>query len=286
MKYIITESHYKLALYMNRVLNEEVDVTGYSKEDFIEAFLLFFRPWVKEKHGDEIGGSPLSYLVQKYLPEFCKDYDVENALNRYVFDAPSRIAEIGRELVMKGKHVLPTRRPQKKFTEQHKKGLETGLRMANFPDYIKLKITEDQPYSLRISVSVDFLNALKDTSIEGNPFSVVGQKLNGLNRYFTSFMGIKLGNPIQGGLEITNSYTIDGYDEWVKSVGRALKKELSQTYDGIYRQLKISYQGHQVNLKIGFSRYTNWSDKSVIKDFLSKKLISLGYNIRAFNIET
>ena len=71
MKVVITESQYNLAISKNLVL-ENVDLSGYDDEDFIEVFLTYFRPWVKSKHGDEIGARPFSYLFNTYLKEFCK----------------------------------------------------------------------------------------------------------------------------------------------------------------------------------------------------------------------
>lgn len=180
MKIIVTESHYNLALFMNRVLTENVDIHGYGNEDFIEVFLLFFRPWIREKHGDEIGGRPFSYLVDKYLIDFCEDFDVKEALNvsRYSSDKMRKLIEVGKELVKKGKHILPTLRSERKFTEQHKRGLDVGIRMINLPDYVNLEINEEKPYSIVLNVNIDFLRAIKDVSVNSNPIAAAYRKVS------------------------------------------------------------------------------------------------------------
>ena len=56
---ILTES--ELVKVINRIVesyNDEI----YDEEDYVEAFLQYFRPWVKKNHGDEVNESPLSYL--------------------------------------------------------------------------------------------------------------------------------------------------------------------------------------------------------------------------------
>ena len=49
---------------------EQVNLDGYNDEDFVEVFVNLFRPWVKSKHGDEVGKYPMSYLIKKHLEEF------------------------------------------------------------------------------------------------------------------------------------------------------------------------------------------------------------------------
>ena len=51
------------------MLIEQVNLEGYTDEDFIEVFVNLFRPWVKSNHGDEVGQHPMSYLVKKYIDE-------------------------------------------------------------------------------------------------------------------------------------------------------------------------------------------------------------------------
>ena len=66
----ITESELKNLI---PILLEEFDINDYSDEDFVEVFVKYFRNWVKKKHGDEIGGYPMSYLFKKYEDEFLTD---------------------------------------------------------------------------------------------------------------------------------------------------------------------------------------------------------------------
>lgn len=285
MKIIVTESHYNLALYLNQVLTENVDIEGYNNEDFIEVFLLFFRPWIRKNHGDEIGSRPFSYLIETYLNDFCKDFDVSLNFNRYYSDGMRKLAEIGRELVKKGKHILPTLRSEKKFTEQHKRGLDIGIKMLNLPDYVTLEITEEKPYNVGVKINVDFLSAIKDVSVNGNPIAIVHRKVtNDLTNFFEKTMGIPKGNPVKGGLEFYGQLNIVGYESWIKEFSKTVKKEMSSKFSG-YRQMKVNLNNNKVMIKLGFTRSAFWSTKREIKEYLTKRIEELGYNTNAFDIE-
>lgn len=52
------------------MISENIDLSDYKDEDFLEVFINHFRPWVKLKHGDEVGEYPMSLLVTKYFDEF------------------------------------------------------------------------------------------------------------------------------------------------------------------------------------------------------------------------
>ena len=72
---ILTES--ELVKVINRIVesyNDEI----YDEEDYVEAFLQYFRPWVRKNHGDEVGESPLSYLIKKHISEFAKDIGLDD----------------------------------------------------------------------------------------------------------------------------------------------------------------------------------------------------------------
>jgi hypothetical protein len=287
MKIIVTESHYNLALYLNQVLTENVDIEGYNYEDFIEVFLLFFRPWIKKTHGDEIGIRPFSYLVEKYLNDFCEDFDVKSALSssRYYSDNLKKLAEVGKELVKKGKHILPTLRSERKFTEQHKRGLDVGIKMLNLPDYVTLEITEEKPYSIEAKINVDFLSAIKDVNINGNPIAIAQRKVtHDLVNFIEMTMGIPKGNPVKGGLEFYGRLKIVGYESWLKEFNKTVKKEMSSKFSG-YRQMKVNLNNNKVMIKLGFTRNAFWSTKREVKEYLTKRIEELGYNTNVFDIE-
>ena len=44
---------------MINLTTEEIDVSDYNDEDFLEIFVTEFRPWIKKNHGDEVGEYPM-----------------------------------------------------------------------------------------------------------------------------------------------------------------------------------------------------------------------------------
>ena len=283
MKVVITESQYNLAISKNLVF-EEVNLSGYDDEDFIEVFLTYFRPWIKSKHGDEIGGRPFSYLLNAYLKEFCEDMGIDKGFIRYS-SKTSLMSRAGREIVLLGKHTLPTLRSQKKFSEQHKRGLDIALKMLDLPDYVNIRIEEDEPYEVDIFADVDFAQAAKDLSID-SPFTKIQQKMSyQLPRFIEETMGIKRGKPVLGELEFHGMTNVLNFDEWVKKEGRVFKRALADKFPSDYRQLRFNYGNNRPEIKIGFTRYAGWNKKSQISEYLRELLAEKGYNTSAFNIQ-
>ena len=283
MKVIITESQYNLAISKNLVF-EAVNLSGYDDEDFIEVFLTYFRPWIKSKHGDEIGGRPFSYLLNTYLKEFCQDMGIDTGFIRYS-SKTSLMSRAGREIVLLGKHTLPTLRSQKKFSEQHKRGLAIALKMLDLPDYVNIRIEEDEPYEVDIFADVDFAQAAKDLSID-SPFTKIQQKMSyQLPRFIEETMGIKRGKPVLGELEFHGMTNVLNFDEWVKKEGRVFKRALADKFPSDYRQLRFNYGNNRPEIKIGFTRYTGFNKKSQISEYLREVLAEKGYNTSAFNIQ-
>ena len=283
MKVIITESQYNLAISKNLVF-EAVNLSGYDDEDFIEVFLTYFRPWIKSKHGDEIGGRPFSYLLNTYLKEFCQDMGIDTGFIRYS-SKTSLMSRAGREIVLLGKHTLPTLRSQKKFSEQHKRGLDIALKMLDLPDYVNIRIEEDEPYEVDIFADVDFVKAAKDLSID-SPFTKIQQKMSyQLPRFIEETMGIKRGKPVLGELEFHGMTNVLNFDEWVKKEGRVFKRALADKFPNDYRQLRFNYGNNRPEIKIGFTRYAGWNKKSQISEYLREVLAEKGYNTSAFNIQ-
>jgi len=283
MKVVITESQYNLAISKNLVF-EAVNLSGYDDEDFIEVFLTYFRPWIKSKHGDEIGGRPFSYLLNTYLKEFCNDMGIDTGFIRYS-SKTSLMSRAGREIVLLGKHTLPTLRSQKKFSEQHKRGLDIALKMLDLPDYVNIRIEEDEPYEVDIFADVDFAQAAKDLSID-SPFTKIQQKMSyQLPRFIEETMGIKRGKPLLGELEFHGMTNVLNFDEWVKKEGRVFKRALADKFPSDYRQLRFNYGNNRPEIKIGFTRYAGWNKKSQISEYLRELLAEKGYNTSAFNIQ-
>ncbi len=56
-----------MSLVYNNIIFESIDVTQYNDEDFVEVFVMEFRPWIRKNHGDEVGEYPMSLLVNVKL---------------------------------------------------------------------------------------------------------------------------------------------------------------------------------------------------------------------------
>ena len=95
-----------MSLVYNNIIFESIDVTQYNDEDFIEVFVMEFRPWIRKNHGDEVGEYPMSLLVKKYLDDFNNHYEI------YVGSSYGgillRMAKSGMALAKKGiKKLIP-----------------------------------------------------------------------------------------------------------------------------------------------------------------------------------
>ena len=112
----LTESELKNLI---PILLERFNINDYSDEDFVEVFVKYFRNWVKKKHGDEIGGYPMSYLFKKYDKEFFTDIGFDESRHYYGSGA-AKFVKIGRDIILKQLETLPSLEPNKKFTENTK----------------------------------------------------------------------------------------------------------------------------------------------------------------------
>lgn len=281
MKISITETQYNNLLLNGYVVNEGVNLSGYQEEDFIEVFLTFFRPWVKQKHGDEIGSHPFSILLDKYIEEFSKDFEL------YYYQYGGRVkkmVEAGKELVKKGRHSLPTLRPSKKFTEQHNRALNIATKLLNLPSYVTLNFTEEDYYEVQIETKIDFLTAIKDTSVK-NPLSEANKFTNQIKNFITDTMGIQVGNPVEGKLKIMNYTNIVGFDKWLLNFNKTFKKEVKEKFKNTdYRGMKVSLNNTQVELKLSFARYTSYRIKDSVSTFVKEKIKEEGYNTNVFYV--
>ena len=82
----------------------------------------YFRPWVKKKHGDELGQYPLSLLIKNHMSEFAEDYDVSDEIKGY-YCSYRTMVNVGRELAQKGVHKMPSLKKEGLFLEKYKKAI-------------------------------------------------------------------------------------------------------------------------------------------------------------------
>ena len=260
---------------------EQVNLEGYTDEDFIEVFVNLFRPWVKSNHGDEVGKYPMSYLVKKYIDEFISDIKLDVSDFRYE-SGLKKFVRIGREIVRGGIYQLPSLNSDKKFTEQYKKHLEFIISALNLPQYINLKFTEDSPNKVYGEAIVDFQKLIKS---QKNPPRIISISER-LKKYFEDYLGIEFGSPVHGKLDfyLNSTPTYVGLNEWTKNeFNKNIKKQIKQlpSAERNISSLKLILDNHsslKAEIKIGWKRDARWGEHSKIKEEVRNILKSMGYN--------
>ena len=268
------------------MLIERVNLEGYTDEDFIEVFVNLFRPWVKSKHGDEVGQHPMSYLVKKYIDEFITDIKVDVDI-RYLTGL-NKFAKIGREIVRGGIYQLPSLNSGKKFTEQYKKHLEFIISTLNLPEYINIKFNEDSPNKVYGEAIVDFQKLLKS---QDNPPTIRQIAIN-LTKFFESYLGIEFGSPVHGKLDfyLNSTPTYVGLDEWTKNeFNKNIKKQIKQlpSAERNISSLKLILNNDsrlKAEIKIGWKRNSRWNDQDKIREEVRNILKSMGYNTEILEV--
>lgn len=288
---ILTES--ELVKVINRIvesLDEQYDQdidANYDEEDYVEVFLKYFRPWVRTKHGDEIGEYPLSYLIKKYMSEFAEDNGLEpdEVIYDYI-NSLSNAGNLGEKLVLQGKHKLPTLRSKVKFTDKFKKPLEFFLNELNIPDYIKLNFVEDNPYNVRVEIIVDWLGLIKSKEEKAPNLNSIKTDLE---KKIKNFLGVDFGNPTHGQLELNfSSYpTYVGLDEWIqKDFNKEIKKKIKALPNAkrIIHSIKFQFDlGSRIGGKIHLSIKSYPGRNDLIKS-IKDMLQSMGYNTNILQI--
>jgi hypothetical protein len=283
----ITESNIKNLI--NTIL-ESYNLNDYDDEDFIEVFLQYFRPWVKEKHGDEIGQYPISLLVKKYSKEFAIDKGIFNEDELMSSRNMTNIISIGKKLIENGKHELPNIKKEGLFTEKYKKILDHFIENLKLPDYISINFKEESPYKVNCSINVDWVKMIHDKNGESLGISDIKDTLIS---YMENYLGIEFGSPSHGHLDFNfdNTFTYDGVEDWVKNtLNTEIKKKIrSLPMSGILHSIRFEtnrfYLGGSIVLI--FKSETNLSSTSLAgkKEFVlsvHNLLDELGYNTKIF----
>lgn len=280
---ILTES--ELVKVINRIVesyNDEI----YDEEDYVEAFLQYFRPWVRKNHGDEVGESPLSYLIKKHISEFAKDIGLDDYATEEWRSNISNASRVGNRIVSQGKHKLPSLRSQEKFTERFKKPLEFFLNELNIPDYIELNFFEDNPYNVRVEVIVDWLRLIKSKDEKAPNLNSIKTELE---KRIKDFLGVDFGNPIHGQLRLNfGSPEYVGIDEWIKKdFNKEIKKKIKALPNAtrIIHAIKFVEKGSK-NLIGGELQFSikSWAGHQVLIQNIKNMLQSMGYNTNILKI--
>lgn len=284
MKKTITLNESELVGVIHKIV-ESYNNDSYDDSDYIEVFLKFFRPWVKEKHGDEISNYPLSYLVKKYISEFVQDFEIDPTSTILGYrDNIRNVAAVGKALVQKGKTKLASLQSKEKFTEKYKKQLDFFVNRLELPDFIKLDFIEEIPYNVIGRVRVDWEKLIKyptDKTFRSNDIS------RELKNKIENFLGVELGNPTYGQLSLTFNKAYVGVEDWVKkTLNKEIKKEIrSLPRASILHAIKFETDGDKFGGELKLS-FKNWNGRNDFKKQVENLLQELGYNTKTLEVTT
>jgi hypothetical protein len=263
---------------ITNLVKEQVDVSEYDDSDFIEVFVKYFRPWIKKFHGDEVSEYPMSHLVKKYTADFIKDHGIE-LRDRYYSSDLKKLVDIGKALVVKGTHNLPSLKKEGRFLEKYDKGLKALIEYLDLPKFMKIKFREDKPYNVGVWIESNFDEMLKyDGEVKEN-----SKYMDELKNYITSFLGVEYGSPAHGNLQLQiHSPILENEDEWVKNVfNKKIKtaiRNLPNAKGKIHStKLNINRGNFNANIQLTF-RQGNWRVESDLNKGTKDILLSMGYS--------
>lgn len=278
-KFIIKESQ------LVRFIFEDVNLSGYDSEDFIEVFFLFFRPWVQKKHGDEIGKLPFSFLVKKYIKEFAEELGVETRFRQYGSQMTTLI-DIGKEIVRKGKHQLPTMRESSKFTERFKKHLDTIIEMLDLPNFMQIVLKEEKPYEVKFQLRVEYPALMNSDYKRTSPSNIYYN----FREYLETYMGIEIGRVTHGELEIEDiGPEILNFDEWQKLQFNKMKSDIKKV--GIVKgglhsiRMKLDPSSLITQISLIYRERTGYQVRNEIRTKAREILDSSGQNKNYVKLE-
>ena len=277
MKRIHTLTESDLNKIVKTVL-ENFNASEYEDEDFIEVFLNYFRPWVKKTHGDEIGQYPLSLLIKNHINEFIEDYGIEN--NSRVYGSYRNMANVGRELAIKGVHRMPNLKKEGLFTDKFKKAINFFTNRLNLPEWITLELTEDSPYTVYGRFIVDWDKAIRDESDEKYTTSQLSEDFI---KTLTNFIGIEIGSPTHGKLDLTirGHFLYNGVDEWItKTLNKEIKKKIRALPNShVLHSVKFTTSNNSVGGYITLTYKSNaWRHSNDFTKDVDELMSDLGYN--------
>ena len=277
MKRIHTLTESDLERIVKTVL-ENFNPSEYQDEDFIEVFLNYFRPWVKKTHGDEIGQYPLSLLIKNHIDEFIEDYGIENK-SRY-YGSYRNMANVGKELAIKGIHKMPNLKKEGLFTDKFKKAINFFTDRLNLPEWITLELTEESPYTVYGRFIVDWDKAIRDESDEKYTTSQLSEDFI---KTLTNFIGVEIGSPTHGKIDLTigGSFLYNGVDEWVaKTLNKEIKKKIRALPNShVLHSVKFTTSNNSVGGYITLTYKSNaWRHSNDFTKDVDELMSDLGYN--------
>jgi hypothetical protein len=265
---------------------ESFNPKEYEDEDFVEVFVNYFRPWVKKKHGDELGQYPLSLLIKNHMEEFAKDYGVDDVIKGY-YGAYRTMVNVGRELAQKGVHKMPSLKNKGFFLEKYKKAITFFTDRLDLPEWITLNLTEDSPYVVNGFFSVDFDKSIRDKSEKNYR---AAELANDFMETLTNFIGVEIGSVTHGKLDlnINGGFTYQDVDEWVKqTLNKEIKKKIRALPNSqVLHSVKFNTSTNNVGGLINLTFKSNaWRHTSTFTEEVRELLESLGYNTDRLRVQ-
>lgn len=279
MEIIINKNQY------SKIISENINLSDYYMEDFVEVFYEKFRPWIKINHGDEVGKYPMSFLIKKYIKDFAKSVKYKDT----IFDnfSPLNLMErIGKHIVLQG-YVLPTLNKGYKFTEKYKLGIEKLINNLDLPSFATITLEEKKPFDVNCLMDIDFFKYIT-SDLNPTSYKKLVDSREKLVDYFEKFMGVSFGDSIHGDLEIdyNDSPNMIGEEEWVKNIlNKKIKQEIKLLpKSGNLFSVKYSRNRFTPMIKLTFRRNTRWTDESEFAKNVRKYLSENGYNLEILRI--
>lgn len=286
MKKIITLTESELTKIVGKIVENSQSLSEYEDEDFVDVFMMYFRPWVKSKHGDEVDKYPMSYLLKKHIMEFAKENGVDEAAELWRGNLRNAI-EVGKELVKKGIHQLPSLRKEEKFTERFKKPLEYFIQtQLKLPDSVKLVFEEENPYKVVAHLQVDWEKFITE---EGDELHRVFEIENQLQKFISSYLGVDFGNIQHGELSLNfENVKYVGLEDFVKNkLNKVIKKKIKEFPNASEMIRAVSFKsrnrGVGGNISLMFKGY-NTMKQIELKKELTSLLQNMGYNTKRLTV--
>jgi hypothetical protein len=281
MKKVINLTESELINLIGRIV-EDVDISNYSEEDFIGAFISVFKPWVIKNHGEELSDYPLSYLSKKYSNEFMDFINYPSGERSYRNSALA----IGRHILQKELHSYKNLKQTTKFTEKFKAPMDALIKSLNLPDYLSLEIGEYEPYEVYAKINVDFPKLIK-SGVNPNEVPRPTEYLEKLKKNVISFLGPKIGNAKFGELEFSNVVPTNNktVDEWVKKVlNKEIKKKIKELPQAKENLHSIKFEPNlrnlngEITLTFKQNRYGSNFNRNEFVVAVKKLLSDMGYS--------
>lgn len=246
----------------------------YEDIDFFDVFFTLFKTWITKKYGEKYQHHPMSLLVRMKAEEFFKEMGVEISEDDLGNFSSYDIRKYTKELVKMGKAKLPNIKRKGKFLERYGNVLQDFVSKLNLPSNISLEFEENTPYVVRMIVYDDIIKKMQDESGRSTSRYTLRDKIG---KYIENYLGIEIGNPAHGKLEIQSpeieTLNLDKFKkEFVKKKIRPALQEAG--FANKVKSIRISSDGGaSVGFKLVFNSETWQNDPRKQAQKIVKKVL-------------